>query len=656
MPEGSGEAFIAAIRLPDYADPTDGSTLFLRGTRAGDQDITVILPPALIETDFGRTVARIAANHAPSVAHFMLEILQPQPGADMRRPSAMLTEFLVNAAPSDGCLELMLSVPDRCVLLQGWGTCPAAPCQVVLTGDALSCFQAEAAIFARADVTAPATGIMLALPPDAAPFLTMLGPVFVLSGDRLYRSTVHERRLLDPPDSIGHVRAMLPLLSCSDSMRSLLRGTLHHHYDGRDTLNSGERPVRAAIDLAAATRGVGAFLSGWVFDPAGQLESVELRAEGFAAPLDPFWIRVPRDDVSAAFSTQPIFPPPRTHNAGFAVATTDAPSPGQAAYLRFTFTDGECAFMPLQLAGLDEPGVREALLASVDLYKSSGLPIIEQHVAPLIARTASSAPSAVAVLQRGPLQRSQAIVLPLAVPVLPRAFISSFLQDPPDEDEQLVIVCGPAWNQAGLASLRAVLRFYDLPATVLISSTHPSPVRALREASLASQASTFLLVQPNLAAPESGWRQLLRSAALGRAFVCPTLLYEDWSIRYAGTTEFIFSDIAPYAEIRVLSAGLPRAMTRLDTPALTRAGTLACCLLQRSALPALNTAEVFLTEIGQEAAFFLRLRDLGLAGLWLPSVQVYAPEQNGTDDATITRLVDFWILRQAWQREPQCAS
>ena len=162
-----------------------------------------------------------------------------------------------------------------------------------------------------------------------------------------------------------------------------------------------------------------------------------------------------------------------------------------------------------------------------------------------------SEPLAAAILQRGPLQRPQAIVLPLAIPALPRAFISGFLQDPPDEDEQLVVVCGPAWNQAGLASLRAIIRFYDLPATILTCGTNPSPARALREASLASQASTFLLVQPDVSAPEPGWRQSLRAAALGRAFVCPTVLYEDWSIRYAGAAEFVFFEAAPYAEIRV---------------------------------------------------------------------------------------------------------
>ena len=236
----------------------------------------------------------------------MLEILQPQAGADMRRPSAMLTEFLVNAAQPDGCLELMLSVPDRCVLLQGWGDCPAAPFQAVLASHALSCFQAEAGTFARADVPAPATGVMLALPPDAAASLAGLSAVFLLSADRLHRITLHQRRLLDPSDSIGHIRAMQPVLSCSESMRSLLRSTLHHRYEGRDTLNIGERPVRAAVDLAAATHGVGAYLSGWVFDPAASSPSVELCAEGFAAPLDPFWVRVPRNDVSAAFTTSPL--------------------------------------------------------------------------------------------------------------------------------------------------------------------------------------------------------------------------------------------------------------------------------------------------------------------------------------------------------------
>ena len=74
--------------------------------------------------------------------------------------------------------------------------------------------------------------------------------------------------------------------------------------------------------------------------------------------------------------------------------------------------------------------------------------------------------------------------------------------------------------------------------------------------------------------------------------------------------------------------------------------------MQRSVLPALDIARSSPTETGQEAAFFLRLRDLGLTGLWLPSVQVYAPEQNDHGGARTIRLVDFWVLRQAWQGEP----
>ena len=134
------------------------------------------------------------------------------------------------------------------------------------------------------------------------------------------------------------------------------------------------------------------------------------------------------------------------------------------------------------------------------------------------------------------------------------------------------------------------------------------------------------------------------------------MLYEDWSIRYAGAAELVFPDAAPYAEIRVPSAGLPRAKTGPDAPAPANSGTLACCLVQRSALPALDAAEAFLTETGQEAAFFMRLRDLGQAGLWLPSLQVYAPEQDSAEDARTIRLVDFWVLRQACQGEPPCAS
>ena len=62
-----------------------------------------------------------------------------------------------------------------------------------------------------------------------------------------------------------------------------------------------------------------------------------------------------------------------------------------------------------------------------------------------------------------------------------------------------------------------------------------------------------------------------------------------------------------------------------------------------------------MTEPGQEAAFFLALRDAGLSGIWVPSVHVSAPEDEAALTIPASPLVDGWILRQSWEKGARCA-
>ena len=124
----------------------------------------------------------------------------------------MLRSLLSHAAQADGCVEIMASVPESCVLLQGWGARVSETVQVVLAGAAVSCFAGQAGNFARSDTAAPATGVMLALPPEAAAALAGVEQVFVLDDQGLHSRTLVQHRLLDPVNSVGHVRHMLPQL------------------------------------------------------------------------------------------------------------------------------------------------------------------------------------------------------------------------------------------------------------------------------------------------------------------------------------------------------------------------------------------------------------------------------------------------------------
>lgn len=652
--EPDGHAFLLAVRLPDRADPPNGAALALRGT--GGERLALRLPPAASELArdpaFGQQVARLAGPHAAPVARFMLDTLRPRADRDVAGVGTMLRAFLSQAAQPDGTIEIMAAVPDGCVMLQGWGARIEGPMQVVLAGVALPYFAAHAGEFTRTDTTAPATGIVLGLPPDATGALAGIDHVFIVSERGLHSRTLVEHRLLDPAASVGHIRHMLPSLRCPPPMQALLREALLPRYEGRDTLCNNSHPVRAALDVAMAAPGAGAYLSGWAFDPARLLAELHLCGTGGTTTrIDTAWTRLRRQDVVDAFRTTPGFPPSSDMDAGFAVSVTAAPVAGEALFLRFTFTDGHRAFLPVPTADLADPPIRARLLSSVDLFNPSGAAILERQVAPLLSRLRLAVHPPARVLVQGPTMREHAVVVPLAAPVLPRAFLSGFLQDPLGDMEQLVLVCGPEWNQAALDTLRGLVRFYGLPATILAASGTATPAAALREAARCTTAAVFLLAGPGASGRAPGWRQALCRAAAERddaAFACPTLLYEDWSIRYAGAAGLGFQDIAPEAPPQAQVPGMPAGLAAGRAPVAAAIGTLECCALRRPALAALDGAGVLSTDAGQEADFFLRLRRAGLAGVWLPAVQVYAPE-DAEAQGQAGRMVDQWVLRDAWR-------
>lgn len=653
--EHATHAFLLALRLPDRADPPGDAALALCGDEG--ERLTLSLPPTAASLArgpaFGQQTARLAGQHAVAIARFLLDTLQPRADRDVAGVGAMLRAYLSLAAQADGTIDTIAAVPGGCVLLQGSGGHVAGPVQVLLAGVALPCFAGHAAEFTRIDPAAPVTGVMLALPPDAAGALAGIDHVFVVSDQGLHSRSLVGHRMLDPAASVGHIRHTLPGLRGSPSLQALLRTALLPRYEGRDTLCDDAHPVRATVDCAVAAPDVGVYLLGWVFDPTHLLAELHLCGmEGSLARIDTAWTRLQRPDVIDVFRANPGFPPSMDVNSGFAVSAAAMLTPGEALYLQFTFTDGSRAFLPVPTADPADPAVRKGLLASVDPSSPAGRMVLERHVAPLMARMRPAAHPPARVRVQGPAARDHAIVVPLATSVLPRAFLSSLLQDPLSATEQLVLVCGPEWEAPALDMLCALVRFYGLAATIMASVGPAWPITALREAARCTSASVFLLAGPGVSSQAAGWRLELCLAATGRdgaaAFACPTLLYEDWSIRYAGSAELGFQDFAPDGPLHALLPGTPATRASNQAPVAVSIGTLECCALRRQSLAALDGAGALSTNAGREADFFLRLRAAGLAGVWLPSVQVYAPEDAAEEQDRAGRLVDGWVLRAAW--------
>jgi hypothetical protein len=595
---------------------------------------------------------------------FLLELLPENQTTSLPALAPLLADLLLRAATEDGCIELAGVVADDCAFLQGWGRVPETVAEVVLLGQEGGLLRAgvQVATFPRDDIAAPACGLVMALPATAADALARLDAVFVISCAGILRRPVLDRRMLNTPDSIGHLRDMLPVLDAPAEMLLALRMALQPRYDGRDTLGALGVPVRATVDTALWHPAGQLYLHGWLFDPARLVSRVSL-ADGArrAVPLDAGWTRVPRPDVSAAFAVDPAFARPPDDDHGFVVHVA-APLAAEQLHLVIELAQGEVGFVPVSAHPLLAPGGMAAALRTVDLYKPSGLSIIETQLAPFIdAALRREPPAPLAASARQPAGDASgdglALVVPLPEePMLPRAFLSQFLRDPLRAEEELLLVAGPGWHRAARDRLEGQARAMGVTARILTADGPVNePGEVLAVASAASAAAHLLLVSIALIGRTPGWRQGLAAAArlsLDPAAVCPTVLYEDLSIRTAGPAGLTLLRSAPYLRVARELAGLPAAFAGEGMPTPVPLGTLHCCLLPRAALPAVRTTgPTGCSPVGRELVFFLRLHAAGVGCLWAPSVQVFAAEADAAPPTDAAHdpavLVDLWRLRTA---------
>jgi hypothetical protein len=604
---------------------------------------------------------------------------------------AMLAALLAGLAIDDGCIELMGAIPGACGFLQGWGGPVPQDAQAadggveaLLVGERILRCRVRVATFARPDIVTPASGMVLvvadpsgsaagaggaeAANTPALAALPGLDQVYLLTEGAVLRRVLVERRLLSPGDSAGHIRDMLPALSCPPAAADCLRLALRPRYEGRETLGEQALPVRAAVDQALfvpAEAGLpgGVYLGGWLYDPQLAVAEVTVRdLRGFTARLDRGWTRIPRTDVTAAL-TASGFPAPQDDAHGFAVFVEGPGTPGDPLYLDISFRNGTCAFLPVIARPAADPVARARILDGTDLHKPSGISVVERQLGPLSLALMRRAPARPPVLAALPAAGAISVALVLTLvgkPLQPRSVLSQFLHDPLGADEALLLVCGAAWDDGAVATLRRTAAFMGLAAQVVRAADAADATAALDAAAEAVAAQRYLLLDPGTAGCRSGWRRHLRAAAEAAqapAVVCPTLVYEDLSLRYAGAEGMLTQPVAPYVTIARAMAGMPAALADDGPPRATALGTLACCLVPRAALLALGGARTRLaTAFGQETAFFLRLRAAGIACLWAPRARVYAPDAGvdmnpGTGGATtgglVGRLVDGWCLRAA---------
>jgi hypothetical protein len=645
--------FIAAVQLRDPRAMMPAAEVVLRAT--GRPDIALGALPAgacAPEALADRLVAEANAQAGP-LALFLADLAIAAPRSAALR--VLLRGFLARTAEDDGVIEIV-GQGQSTIMLQGWGGAFSGEAPTaLLTDDGVTRHELNEAAFARTDIRVPDRGSVLLLATAQGIDAGAITTVHIADGAALRRRRILPgRTLLGSAELAMHLRDTLPRLSCGPETQAAITQLLRPRYAGQETLSSLDRPVRAAIDVAVALPGAGAYLCGWLIDPRQHVRGVMLGSgSGQQLRLDDRWTRLPRPDVVDAFRADPRFAVQDSGvRHGFAVFAPGMP--GEGLHLDIDLGD-TAAFLPVEPTRSTPRALLRRALESLDLHQPGARAAIAAQLGPMLRAALHHGISPpIAETHRTALRAAPcALLLPLsALAAPPQSDLSFLLADRLGPDEMLVLVAPSRWDDVALAALDRALDLYGLDATVLRANESCEWTEALDIAARATEATTLLCLGPGIVGATPGWRHALYAqlASMPAAAVAfPTTLYEDSAVRSIGVSAIERLQAPPWSRVRRPLAGHPAAGI-IEPCQRLAAGSLGGAAVSRAAWHAAGGfAGGGILATAQEIAFFARLSRAGGCFMHSAAVQVFAPGSIASVPARwrqAAELADGWLMAE----------
>jgi hypothetical protein len=659
--EGQERWYVAAVRVPEIRGVKPGEALLLHGAGATGP-MTVRLPDSIGDSAaFAAELRNRASGRLNHAVKFLLETFSSRASRQLAAVSAFLAAVLDSAAQEEGVVELLGTIDGEGFLLQGWVCHALAGRQhLLLLGEVLDEHEAICANYPRSDLDGRGAGMLALVRPKGGARINTLRSVYLRAGDNFYRLTVlpNLMRLRDE-EAPAHLRAMLPTLLVDEALRQNLRAAVRPRFSGVDTLSDLDQPVRMAVDLAAHIPMVGWYVTGWMLDPASLVAKVLLRdRDGMAERLDVRWTRVRREDVSAGFRSDPLF-----HGLlhddlhGFTIFIQHR-SANPQSWIELQFNDEHLAFMSLQAVSGEGGDGRRRLLESFDVHKPSASEIVDRHMGPLFHAAKSSPRRKVGyrVLRPWSAKPETALIIPiLESDTRTKVVVAELASRNPGKGIATLFVCSSALGEGTNALLREIA-FYGLDAQILVADAVVDHCEALDIGVRATDMARLVFMAPSTHPLRANWAAdlLAVQADAGEPFVVtPTLVYEDWSICYAGMDGIRFLDAVPFADPAYARAGYPREAIRETGVSAALAGSLDCCAMSRSAYEQLDGFGCgYALAKANGLDLFLRMRKAGVRVLWMPQVEAYTlGDLSAQNDYWMQtgELVDGWSLRASWR-------
>ncbi|WP_246504723.1 hypothetical protein [Microvirga antarctica] len=605
-----------------------------------------------------RIVSAESGDRFAAVADVMAQALMAEsPSAD-RLAAAMA--LLAATARNDGYVEVMGPLDAGEAYLQGWSnTLPVDLSRVLVAHNGHHIADLTAAAVMREDLGGSGQGFVgLLANPAMALDLERLERLYFRTADGWRTLEIYQRRVLLPPTDVpAHIRDVVKRASAGPDTLQVLRRA-GQRFDGRDTVSILDQPIRLGMDLVVEVPGGGILVTGWMLDPDRLVESIVLRAGSESAPVNTSWTRLPRPDVTAAFQHDDLFAgsiDPARHDHGFLAFVPGLSSASDAAvYFELALETQGLAFYPLKPVRALSRRALERLVSSLDPRMAGGVKAIERHIGPMMQALDHPAPRVVEIRDFGfnDTAASTVVIVGAGLDIEEVTVTLALLALDPDVGATPIAVCVPVAVLGDIAAeVQRVAAFYGLGVRLIAAEGVQDACDAFEAAIGGTKAETLVLLSAGVLPRQTGWLTRLQRAYHargGKVLVSPTIVFEDDSIRFAGTW---LDDSERLLVDRFI--GYPRDVVRGAEATEVIAGTTACCIVARSALAStggFSRSYLGVAEKGRDLC--LKLKLAGIPSLWLPEVEmVAADEEAGAMGVPWRRLadrIDRWSFNRRW--------
>jgi hypothetical protein len=649
---GIGFVAVVPIRL---ADKVRLRSIVMR--RNGHPVRYTLVRPAVSVADLMPVLSADAGDRFPEVADRISQALMS--GKASQKRSVATLSILTAAARNDGWIEVMGPLDTGEIFLQGWAFgLPSDQMRVLVAHDGILAGEFKAASVARSDIGEQGNGFLGLLDTGkTAVDPEKLQRLFFRTKDGWRTLEVYDRRaLLATTDVPAHLREALGRASANpDTLRALRHAG--ERFDGRDTVSTLKQPIRMGIDMVAEVPGGGLLVAGWMLDPERHTEAVVLRAGARSARVDDVWTRLSRPDVSAGFQHNDLFAgrldPQRNDHGFLAFVPNLSAAPDATVYFELT-VGGGVAFFPLKPLRNLSRRTLERLIVPLDPRMAAAGAAIERHIGPMMQALAAPAPQVVEIGDFGfdDTGASKVLIIGAGLDAEGVNIALVLLALDPETRGVPAIVSAPIESFGSIAAeAERLARFYGLGIRVIGSEGVQDACDAFEAAVQATKADTLVFMSAGVLPRQPGWLSTMERAYRarnGKAMVSPTIVFEDDSIRFAGTW---FDSAEQKLVDRFI--GYPRDLVHGSEPAEVLAGSTACCIVSRSAIEAAGGfTRSYLGSGDKGRDLCLKLRLAGTISVWLPDVEmISADDDAGGSSLPLRRLsqrIDRWSFDRKW--------